>query len=130
MNRSLTDTELNQVLDNHWEDIACFAYKRYSAEGRGAVFLERKRSAGDPFEEQIQMGYAVYDYEARRPDKESARLIMEYDPKWEIVIQYMSDDESVRTIRFKTTPGARHPWRIWLFDRLMQKNKSEGHDFL
>ena len=130
MNSSITDTELYKILDSHWEDIAYFAYEGYSAEGRGAVFLERKESARDPLEEKIQMGYAVYDYEAGRPDKESARLIKEYDPKWEIVIQYMQNDGSVRTMRLKTAPGARHPWRIWLFDRLMQKNESEGHDFL
>ena len=128
MKSSIPDIDFHKILDNHWEDIACFAYEGYSAEGRGIVFLERKGSEGDPLEEQMKMGYAVYDYKAARPDKESAHLIKEYDPKWEIVIQYMRDDRSIRTMRLKTAPGARHPWRIWLFDRLMQKNESNGHD--
>ena len=128
MNSSITDAELNKILESHWEGIAFLAYEGYKAEGRGIVFLERKSSADGSLEEQVQMGYAVYDYEAGRPDKESARLITEYDPKWEIVMQYMRDDRSIRTMRLKTAPGARHPWRIWLFDRLMQKNESNGHD--
>ena len=130
MKSSIPDIDFHKILDNHWEDIACFAYEGYSTKGRGTVFLEKKGNAGSLLEEQIQMGYAIYDYEAGRPDKDSARLIMEYDPKWEVVIQYMQDDGSVRTMRLITAAGARHPWRIWLFDRMMQKNESERHDFL
>jgi len=44
------------------------------------------------------------------------------------VIQYMREDESVQTMRLRTAAGARHPWRIWLFNRLAQKEKeSEGN---
>lgn len=74
------------------------------------------------------MLYAVYDFKAGKPDKEAAILIREYDPEWEVVIQYMREDESVQTMRLQTAAGARYPWRIWLFNRLAQKEKeSEGN---
>ena len=123
MYTTISDEEVQQILYNRWEDIACFAYESYNTNGRGVVGLEKTGIEGGPLERQTQLLYAVYDFKAGKPDKETASLIREYDPEWEVVIQYMREDESVRTMRIRTASGARHPWRIWLFNRLAQKEK-------
>ena len=66
------------------------------------------------------MKYVIYDFKVGRPDKDAARLINDYDPSWEMVIQYLREDGSVHTMRIRTAPGASHPWRVWIFDRLSQ----------
>ncbi len=124
MYTTISDEEVQQLLYNRWEDIACFAYEGYHTNGRGVVGLEKKGNEGGPLERQARLLYAVYDFKAGKLDKEAAILIREYDPEWEAVIQYMREDKSVRTMRIRTAPGARHPWRIWLFNRLAQKEKA------
>ena len=123
MDTTISDEEVQQILDNCWEGLACFAYESYNTNGRGVVGLEKTGIEGGLLGRQSRLLYAVYDFKAGKPDKESAILIREYDPEWEAVIQYMREDESVRTMRIRTAPGARHPWRIWLFNRLAQKEK-------
>ena len=123
MDTTISDEEIQQILYNCWEDIACFAYEGYNTNGRGVVGLEKTDIEGGLLGRQARLLYAVYDFKAGKPDKETAILIREYDPEWEVVIQYMREDESVRTMRIRTAPGARHPWRIWLFNRLAQKEK-------
>jgi hypothetical protein len=67
------------------------------------------------------MSYVVYDYKAGKPDEDTVRLISGYDPEWEIVIQYVRDDGAIRTQRIRTAPGARHPYRVWHFERMMRE---------
>jgi len=63
------------------------------------------------------LGYAVY--ESGKPDAAAARMSEEYGPEWESVFQYLQTDGNARTVRIRTAPGNRHPWRIYLFERLM-----------
>ncbi len=123
MYTTISDEEIRHILDNCWEDIACFSYEGYNTNGRGIVGLEKTDIEGGLLGRQTRLLYAVYDFKAGKPDNETACLIREYDPEWEAVIQYMREDESVRTMRIRTAEGARHPWRIWLFNRLAQKEK-------
>ena len=80
--------------------------------------LERQGLEADIFHDQADLGYAVY--EPGLPDAETSRMIEEYDPEWEIVFQYLQTDGNVRTVRIRTAPGNRHPWRIYLFEQLTQ----------
>ena len=123
MDTTISDEEIRHILDNCWEDIACFAYEGFNTNGRGVVGLEKTDIEGGLLGRQTRLLYVVYDFKAGKPDKETAGFIREYDPEWEVVIQYMREDKSVRTMRIRTAPGARHPWRIWLFNRLAQKGK-------
>jgi len=126
MGTTLSNAELKQVLDTYWEDIALFAYDCYHTKGKGVVGLEKAEHGEGSSGEQIQLLYAVYDFEVGKPDKDAARLIRAYDPEWEVIIQYVRHDGSVRTMTLKTAPGARHPWRIWIFNRMMQEDDIGG----
>ena len=115
-----------RILDNYWEDIACLAYEGYQTSGKGGVFLDS--DGEDPTDEHISIGYAVYDHNAGKPDTNTARRITEYDPKWEVIFQYMRPDGSIHTLRLKTAPAARHPWRIWFFRKSMRDDGWEDDE--
>lgn len=114
-----TEENFDTLLEACWEQIALFAFAQYKEAGRGVVILERQGREEDILHDQVDLGYAVYA--PGRPDADTARMIEAYDPEWEIVFQYLQAEGSVRTLRIRTAPGNRHPWRIYLFERLMQK---------
>lgn len=116
-----TEDDFDILLKACWEQIALFAFAQYKEAGRGVVTLERHGVENDILHDKVDLGYAVY--EPGRPDADAARMIKEYDPEWEIVFQYLRTDGNVRTVRVRTAPGNRHPWRIYLFERLMQKDE-------
>lgn len=119
--RSFTDEEFDRLLEACWEQIALYAFAQYKEAGRGAVLFERHGLDEDVLHDQVDLGYAVY--ELGRPEAQAARMIEEYDPEWEIVFQYLRADGNVRTARIRTAPGNRHPWRIYLFERLIQEDE-------
>ena len=122
---SFTDEDFDRLLEACWEQIALFAFTQYTEAGRGAVLFERQGLDDDVLHDQMDLGYAFY--EPGSPDAQAARMIEEYDPEWEIVFQYLRADGNVRTARIRTAPGNRHPWRIYLFERLMQEEQGGGH---
>ena len=119
--RSFTDEDFDRLLEACWEQIALYAFAQYKEAGRGAVLFERHGLDEDVLHDQVDLGYAVY--ELGRPEAQAARMIEEYDPAWEIVFQYLRPDSNVRTARIRTAPGNRHPWRIYLFERLIQEDE-------
>ena len=119
--RCFTDEEFDRLLEACWEQIALYAFAQYKEAGRGAVLFERHGLDEDVLNDQVDLGYTVY--EPGRPEALAARMIEEYDPAWEIVLQYLRPDGSVRTARIRTAPGNRHPWRIYLFERLIQEDE-------
>ena len=123
--RSFTDEEFDRLLEACWEQIALYAFAQYKEAGRGAVLFERHGLDEDVLNDQVDLGYTVY--KPGRPEALAARMIEEYDPEWEIVFQYLRADGNVRTARIRTAPGNRHPWRIYLFERLMQEEQGGGH---
>ena len=86
------------------------------------MLFERQGLDDDVLHDQMDLGYAFY--EPGSPDALAARMIEEYDPEWEIVFQYLRPDGNVRTARVRTAPGNRHPWRIYLFERLMREGEN------
>jgi hypothetical protein len=116
--RSITDEDFELILEANWEQLALFAFEKYKENGRGVVFLDRHGQSNDILYDRVDLGYAVY--EPGQPDPDAARMIEQYDPTWEIVLQYLRPDGRVRTARIRTAPGQRHPWRIYLFERMMQ----------
>jgi hypothetical protein len=79
MDTTVSDEEVQQILDNYWEDIALFAYDCYHTKGKGVVGLEKAEHGEGASGEQIQLLYAVYDFEVGKPDKDAARLICSHD---------------------------------------------------
>jgi hypothetical protein len=111
----MTDEEFADILATHWETIAGMAFAGFSKNGRGVIALQ---------ENPLEAMYVVY--EEGKPDPETTCLIQEYDPAWEIVLQYMRPDNSVRTTRIRTGPSQRNPWRIGLFDRLAEMDEENN----
>lgn len=118
-----TVEDFDILLEACWEQVALFAFTKYRAAGQGVVALERQGLEDDILHDQVNLGYAVY--EPGRPDADTTRMIEEYDPEWEIVFQYLQVEGSVRTARIRTAPGNRHPWRIYLFEQLMQDEEGQ-----
>ena len=114
--RSFTDEDFDRLLEAYWEQIALYAFTQYTEAGRGAVLFERHGLDEDVLHDEVDLGYA--GYEPGRPEAQAARMIEEYDPEWEIVFQYLRPDGNIRTARVRTAPGNRHPWRIYLFEKL------------
>ncbi len=44
MGTTIPDEEIQQILYNCWEDIACFAYEGYNTNGRGVAHSLHERS--------------------------------------------------------------------------------------
>ena len=114
--RSFTDEDFDRLLEACWEQIALYAFAQYKEAGRGTVMLERYGLQNDILSDEVNLGYAVY--EPGHPEAQAAQMIEEYDPAWEIVFQYLRPDGNIRTARVRTAPGNRHPWRIYLFEKL------------
>ena len=119
--RSITAEDFDRLLHARWEQIALFAFEQFAANGRGAVFLDRYGLEDDILLNQVDLGFAVY--ESNSLDTDTVRMINEYDPDWEIVFQYLRPVGKIGTARIRTAPDNRHPWRIYLFDRLMKDEK-------
>jgi hypothetical protein len=122
MSDRISDEIFDQIMNVSWEQIACFAYDGYRAEGRGAVGIEKVYSGADPEDLQFTLCFIVYDYDRQNPDPDAAKMIANYDPNYELVVQYLREDGSVRTARIRPAPGQRHPKRISLFEALMRED--------
>ena len=122
---SFREEEVMQILEEFWEEIAHFSFEGYHTQGRGVVGLEKTVVDGADGED-VGLLYTIYDFEDDKPDSETAVLIRDYDPDWEILLHYLGADGAVHTKRVRTSPGARHPWRIWIFDRLRQAAEEEA----
>jgi len=101
-----------------WDKLGFFAYDRFHRYGRGAVGIDEVFEGEGPGNLQLSLLYTVYDPENGKLESRAAGMNRDYDPKWEMVVQYVRADGSVRTMRLRTKEGARHPWRIWLFEAL------------
>jgi len=100
--------EFSRTVSDCWESIAFIAFDGFHKMGRGVVAL---------MEEQDSLGQSYVVYGEDQPDPRTARLIEEYDPIWEVLVQYVQEDGCPVTLRIRTRPDQRHPWRIWLFNR-------------
>ena len=122
MSDRISDEIFDQIMNVSWEQIACFAYDGFFAEGRGVVGIEKVSSGAGPEDPAFTLCYILYDYDRQKPDPAAAKLIADYDPNYELVVQYLREDGSVRTARIKTAPGQRHPKRISFFETLMRED--------
>ncbi|HCC53475.1 MAG TPA: hypothetical protein DEQ20_00900 [Desulfobulbaceae bacterium] len=121
MDTTISDKDFDSILATGWEQIALFAFENHKNNGRGAVCLERLENTGDILADHVDLRYVVY--ETGCPDPDSARLLADYDPSWEIVFQYLRPDHNVRTAKVRTAPGNRHPWRVYLFEKMLQEEE-------
>jgi hypothetical protein len=94
-----------------WETIAFTAYDGYERLGRGVVGISRE---GDS----AQLLYADRDFFATQGNITVIKLIEDYDPEWEFLVLFDTDEGNTRTLRIRTPEGGQHPKRIWFFEML------------
>jgi hypothetical protein len=104
---------IDNVLDE-WETLAFLAYDWYEKAGRLVVGIEEDENNPSG----AKMMGILYDFKAGKPDPTTARLLSEYDPDTEILIQFMDKKGDIRTQRVRTGPNARHPKRVYFFEML------------
>lgn len=117
--RYISDDDFSFLLQNHWEEIALFAYEQFQTHGKGVVFIDRNTQNDSTNAGQIELGYAIYGDASS--DTQTVAMIDGYDPEWEIVFQYMRPDGNVRSRRVRTGPENRNPGRIYLFERIIKE---------
>ena len=122
MSDRISNEIFDQIMNVYWEQIACYAYDGYREHGCGAVGIEKIAAGGDPEDPEFPLCYILYDYNNQKPDPDAAKLIADYDPNYELLVQYLREDGSVRTARIRTAPGRRHPKRISFFETLMRED--------
>lgn len=122
MSSHISNEIFDHIMKVYWEQIACYAYDGYREHGRGAVGIKKISAEGAPEDPELTLCYILYDYNNYKPDAAAAKMIADYDPDYELVVQYFREDGSVRTARIRTAPGRRHPKRISLFETLMRKD--------
>lgn len=120
---TITDDEFDILLQAYWEQIALFAFSHYKEHGRGVVLLTREGSGQSILQDQVDLNFTTYS--PGKPTPDAAAMIEAYDPSWEIIFQYQRPDNQLRTTRIRTPPDARHPWRIYLFDQLLQNEEED-----
>jgi hypothetical protein len=122
MSSCISDEIFDHIMNVYWEQIACYAYDGYREHGRGAVGIKKIAAGGGSEDPEFTLCYILYDYDNQKPNPAAAKLIADYDPSYELVMQYLRQDGSVRTARIRTAPGRRHPKRISLFETLMRED--------
>lgn len=105
--------DFNRLIRDCWESIAFVAFDGFQRMGRGVIALMDDLP--------LEQCYSVY--REGEADPRTARLITEYDPVWEVLVQYIQPEGSAVTLRIRTRSGQRHPWQIWMFDRTEGNNQ-------
>ena len=100
--------EFNRLIRDCWESISFVAFDGFQKMGRGVVAL---------MEDQLPLEQSYIVYGEGETDPRTARLIAEYDPPWEVLVQYMQPEGSVITLRLRTSPDQRHPRQVWMYNR-------------
>ena len=115
---AMSDGMASKALDDYWDQIAFIAYDHFLKIGRGWVFLEQDREADG----EIRIGYAVFNGNEPNFDPALVRMVREYDPDWEFVLQYMREDRTIRHMRLRAGPKLLFPRRAWVIGMLDQND--------
>lgn len=119
-----TKKKIRQVLNAHWDDIARFAYDGFLDRGKGVVRLHLEADG------QIRMRYIADEGKDVKVDPRAQRLVREYDPDQEMLVEYTGEDHTNRTIRAVTAEGIRHTWGIRKLQQMMWKGNLTEEDML
>jgi hypothetical protein len=94
-----------------WHTIAFTAYDGYERIGRGVVGLS-------PQGDSTQLLYGDRGSFVEQGNTTVTKMIDAYDPEWEFLALFDTEDGNTRTIRIRTPEGGQHPKRIWFFEML------------
>jgi hypothetical protein len=122
---AISDELVDQALRDHWDQIAFTAYDQFLKAGRGWVLLEQDRES----DEGIRIGYAVFNGNEPNFDPALVRMVREYDPDREFVLQYMREDRNIRQMRLQAGLSALFPRKAWIIG-ILSKNDPEADKLL
>lgn len=108
----IPDELLEQILSEMWDSFAIFSHENFLTSGRGAIGLNLPPSAASL--DELEVMYVVYDYEAGKLDPDVARILRSYNPKQEMIIQFVQPTGQVRTMRVKAPDAESQPEQLWL----------------
>ncbi|HHO47301.1 MAG TPA: hypothetical protein ENN06_02415 [Desulfobacteraceae bacterium] len=100
--------DFNRMLRDCWESIAYVAFDGFQKMGRGVVAL---------LKEDLPLEHCYIVFREGEPDQRTARLVAEYDPVWEVLIQYVQPGGSAVTLRIRAGADQRNPWQVWMGNR-------------
>jgi hypothetical protein len=125
MGKLLSELEVAEILSEFWSQIAYFAYCGYLKAGRGAAGIEEAVAVEPEGTLTVSLLYAVYDFAAGKPEPAVAALLGAYDPDREVVVQFVTESENMRTLRLATAPGADIPAKIYLVQTLIAEDREK-----
>ena len=105
---------IDEVL-REWDTIAYLAYDGYEQQGPGVVVII-------PGGNSSVLLYGKRDFFVKQGNTTVLRMIDEYDPDWEFLALFDTDDGNTRTLRIRTPEGGRRPKRVWFFEMLRRVN--------
>jgi len=105
---------IDEVL-REWDTIAYLAYDGYEQQGPGVVGIIPGGNSSVLF-------YGTCDFFVKQGNTTVLRMIDEYDPDWEFLALFDTDDGNTRTLRIRTPEGGRRPKRVWFFEMLRRVN--------
>jgi hypothetical protein len=116
MSLFISDELFDLLIRDFWPDIACHAYDGFVEKGRGVLEIQKTRDAINVEDMKFEFSYTAYDDIAADVDADTAKLIREYAPDVELVVQYQRGDDDTHTLLVKTPPGASYPKLISLLN--------------
>ena len=104
---------------NDWETLAFVAYDWYEKMGRLVVGIDQDEA--DRVGAKLMA--VVYELHIKIILTGKAKLLAEYDPDTEIIIQFVDKTKHIRTQRLRDGSGAQHPKKIFFFEMLRRINE-------
>lgn len=108
----IPDELFEQILSEMWDSFAVFSHENFLNSGRGVIFVNLPESATSL--DELELMYVVYDYEADKPDADVAKMLRNYIPQQEMIIQFLQPTGQVRTVRAKAPDEESQPEQLWL----------------
>ena len=117
MSLFVSDELFDLLVRDFWPDIACSAYDSFVEKGRGVLSIFKTRDAINVEDMKFEFSYTAYDDIAADVDDSTARLIREYVPDDELVVQYQRSADDLHTVLVKAPSGENSPEVTDFFSR-------------
>ena len=107
----IDDANLKEFINSNWGNVCNIAYRNYLKLGRGLIGLQMTINEGAGNREG-KMIYGVFKDDSKI-GADAFRMISEYDPENEFIVQYMSGPGTAKTAIIKSGEN-KTPKQIWV----------------
>jgi len=107
----INDANLKEFINSNWGNISNIAYRNFLKLGRGLIGLKMIINEADGNRE-AKMVYGVFKDDSQI-GADVMKMINDYDPEKEFLIQYMSDTNKATTVCIKSGEN-KTPKQIWV----------------